>query len=573
MILQWILVLTTAVLVHSGQIVHAPSGTFQGTFWKTKHDITHNAFLGIPYAKPPVGERRFKPPEMIPPLGVYDATEFKAFCIQINLLPPMHGLGPGEEDCLYLNIFSPESADAAAGDLKSVFVFFHGGGNFNGQANIYNPGQLVTTQDIIVVTVGYRLGYLGFLSTLSPGCEGNFGLKDQILSVAWVKENIQAFGGDPGSITIGGESAGAIDVSFLTIASGTRNLFARAFSMSGLTGVQHPFIVRNAKSTAIKVGRQAECLKEGQPDPTSDEDFDRLVQCLREVPATVFGIEYTPAVPELGPVEYGDLFPKKIEDLFNDESYLHSLNFFERDYLIGFDYNEGDIFTVMNNEVEKSLPEDVRKNLPPNGMFRGTVTHFLSSKFGPVSETVVSNVIDYYSSSYEVSPLADFAADAIFHIPTFEWASAATRGLAMEDSKVHMFRFVHWPKFMAGPYKGMIHGTDLLYLFDLDPDFLKKIIDLHINGSLWGEEDDYLKEKYISMVADFIKTGNPGLSVDPELPTPWLPFDQQEGHYLQFGITPELKTQFKPERLFFWATQIPEWIEEYPVDQTTHTEL
>lgn len=236
-------------------------------------------------------------------------------------------------------------------------------------------------------------------------------------------------------LQIGGESAGAMDTSFLAIASGTRNLFARAFSMSGLMGVQHPLMIRNPKSTAIKIGREAQCIKEGQPDPTSDEDFDGLVQCLREVPATVFGIDYTTAIPELGPVEYGDLFPKKIKDLFNDESYLHSLNFFERDYLIGFDYNEGDLFTVMNSEVEKTLPEDVKKNLPPNGMFRGTVTHYLSTIFGPVSEMVINNVMDYYSNSYEVSPLADFGADAIFHIPIFEWASAATRGVAMEDSK------------------------------------------------------------------------------------------------------------------------------------------
>ncbi|CAL1528512.1 unnamed protein product, partial [Lymnaea stagnalis] len=183
--------------------VKAPSGTFQGTTLISRSGRAYSAFLGIPYAKPPVEDLRFRPPVPATDLdSVYDASEFKPICIQLNLLPGGRDFGPGDEDCLYLNVYAPESGVSKKGEQKKVFVFIHGGGNLEGFTNIYIPGQLVTEQDIIVVTISYRLGYLGFLSTLTPSCEGNFGLKDQLLAISWVKENILAFGGDPNDITV-----------------------------------------------------------------------------------------------------------------------------------------------------------------------------------------------------------------------------------------------------------------------------------------------------------------------------------------------------------------------------------
>ncbi|CAL1528513.1 unnamed protein product [Lymnaea stagnalis] len=574
MLLTWWLSLAIIHTVVSTPLVKAPSGTFQGTTLISKSGRAYSAFLGIPYAKPPVEDLRFRPPVPATALdGVYDATEFKPICIQVNIVPVGHDFGPGEEDCLYLNIYAPESAVSNKEEQKKVFVFIYGGGNCNGFTNIYIPGQLVTEQDIIVVTISYRLGYLGFLSTLTPSCEGNFGLKDQLLAISWVKENILAFGGDPNDITVGGESAGAIDISFLSLVPDSKNLFTKAFPMSGLSSVKHPAVVRNPLPTFVQTAQKAGCLGEGQDELDSDDDLDEIVDCLRKVPASTFGMDFGFKIPDLGPVEYGSLFPKPIEELFNDESYLDSIKFFDRDYLISFVYNEGDFFNIIKQEAEALLSEEQRKAFPPNAWTLGIMTQFVNSAFGPVSDKVIEKVMEYYNKNYEINPLADFAADALFHIPTIDWANTATRGFSIEKSKVHMLRFVHWPMFMAGPYKGMVHGTDLLYLFDTEPEFINKIINLHVNGSLWGEEDDYLKQKYISIAADFIKTGNPGISLGSALPVGWPAYDEHEGHYLQFGLRLEVKTQFKPERVRLWSTQIPEWIDTFPLEQPDHSEL
>ncbi|XP_055887058.1 cocaine esterase-like isoform X3 [Biomphalaria glabrata] len=566
--------LAVVALVHASHIVRSHSGTFHGLTKEAANGLTYKAFLGIPYAQPPVGELRFRPPVplVLEGKGDYYATEFKPFCIQINPVKTTHDFGLGEEDCLYLNVYSPNSA-GEQGSLKKVFVFVHGGGNMNGMSDLYLPGRLVTEKDVIVVTINYRLGYLGFLSSLSPECEGNFGLLDQLLAISWVKENIVNFGGDSYDITIGGESAGGIDVSFLNLVPHSRDLFTRSISFSGMSGVAQPLVVRDPKATFVQIAKQFECLNAAVSDPKSQQEMEEIVECLRGVPAEKFGFEAIVSVPDIGPVAYGDLFPGPLVNLFNDKNYLDSINFYERAYFISLCYNEGDIFNVVNENILANLPEEQRKAIPPNAMQFNTFSRFLSDKFGPVSNQVVAKVIEYYNWNYEVNPLADFSADAIFHIPTLQWAAAATKGLATENNKIRLFRFVHWPKMLTGPYKGLIHGMDLLYLFDLDPEFINKIINLHVNGSLWDDTEEYLKNKYLSIIGDFINTGNPALSLEEDLPGGWPPFDEQEGHYLQFGLTPQIKTQLKADGVQLWSQQIPEWIREYPLEQPVHLEL
>ncbi|KAH9504671.1 hypothetical protein Btru_062547 [Bulinus truncatus] len=558
--------------VNAEPFAKSNSGSFHGITKEAKNGMTYKAFLGIPYAEPPVGELRFQPPVPLIIKEKHLATEFKPFCIQINVINPSHDFGQGKEDCLYLNIYTPESAEEN-GNLKKVLVFIHGGGNMNGFSDLFIPGRLVTEKDIIVVTINYRLGFLGFLSTLTPDCEGNYGLMDQLLAISWVKENIANFGGDPYDITISGESSGGIDVSLLSLVPQSKGLFSRAFSMSGMTGVAQPLVVKSPVKTFIQLSRQVECLKDGEDDPNSEQELAELLTCLKEVPASQFGTVSTFQIPDIGPVIYGSLFPASIENLFQDKNYLDSIKFFDRDYLISLLFNEGDIFNAINDHILSLLPDEQRQAMPPNSMYLGTVSSFLTNAFGPVSQQVVTKVAEYYNKNYEVNPLADFAADAIFNIPTLQWATAATEGLTVENSKVYMFRVVHWPKMMTGPIKGFVHGCDLMYLFDIDPDFVNKIINLQINGSLWDESDEFLKNTYLNTIGDFIKTGNPSLTLVEDLPTGWPAFDGQDGHYLQFGLTPQIKTKLKSERVQLWSHQIPEWIKEYPIKQPAHMEL
>jgi para-nitrobenzyl esterase len=205
------------------------------------------AFKGVPFAAPPVGERRWRPPE--PPLpwpGVRAATTFGNSCVQAirrSLLPwteeYMFRNGV-DEDCLALNVWTPTAAVGAAGSARPVLVYIHGGAfdSGSGEVLLYD-GEGLAKKGLVVVTINYRLGVFGFfchagLSAESPqhSC-GNYGLLDQIAALRWVKRNIAAFGGDPDNVTVAGQSAGASSVHYLTFSPLAKGLFQRAIAQSG----------------------------------------------------------------------------------------------------------------------------------------------------------------------------------------------------------------------------------------------------------------------------------------------------------------------------------------------------
>jgi para-nitrobenzyl esterase len=216
-----------------GPIVKAPAGALEGQMEGDLH-----VFKGIPFALPPVGAARWNPPSpMTRWTGVRKATEFGAACWQpkptlstIYTRNPM----PMSEDCLTLNIWTPIHAKNAP-----VFFWIYGGALVGGASREENyDGARLAARDIVVVSINYRLGVLGWLahpelSKESPlGVSGNYGLLDQIEALKWVHSNIRAFGGDPSNVTIAGESAGALSVMYLMAAPPARGLFAKAIAES-----------------------------------------------------------------------------------------------------------------------------------------------------------------------------------------------------------------------------------------------------------------------------------------------------------------------------------------------------
>jgi para-nitrobenzyl esterase len=191
------------------------------------------AFKGIPFAQPPAGELRWREPQPLKPwTGLRTATEFGAPCVQ----PGAEGAN-SKEDCLYLNVWTPEWPAKAR---KPVMVWIHGGGNFAGAAS--NPtydGESLARHGVVLVSASYRLGVFGFfahpeLTKESPHhVSGNYGLLDQIAALRWVHDNIAAFGGDPGNVTIFGESAGSLDVNVLMASPLSKGLFQRVIGESG----------------------------------------------------------------------------------------------------------------------------------------------------------------------------------------------------------------------------------------------------------------------------------------------------------------------------------------------------
>jgi para-nitrobenzyl esterase len=197
-----------------------------------------HAYLGIPFASPPVGGLRWRPPQPLERWdGVRDATQFGPAPVQKSFLDALIGdLGTQSEDCLYLNVWTPVVSQTAK---LPVMIWIHGGGFVAGATNqpVFNGARLAE-RGVVVVSVAYRVGVLGFLahpelSGEGSGTSGNYGLLDQIAGLRWVQENITAFGGDSGNVTIFGESAGGIAVSMLAASPHARGLFHRAISQSG----------------------------------------------------------------------------------------------------------------------------------------------------------------------------------------------------------------------------------------------------------------------------------------------------------------------------------------------------
>ncbi|MCX6512823.1 MAG: carboxylesterase/lipase family protein [Actinobacteria bacterium] len=197
------------------------------------------AFLGVPYAAAPIGPLRWHAPQALEPWsGIRQALDFGAIAPQPPMIPGMAIPGDPEddsEDCLNLNIWTP----ACDGEQRPVMVFIHGGSfvTGTGASIIYRGDRLVRRGDVVVVTINYRLGALGFLAHRAlrdaDGQVGNYGLMDQVAALEWVRENIAGFGGDPGNVTLFGESAGSIGIAALLGAPSARGLFQRAILESG----------------------------------------------------------------------------------------------------------------------------------------------------------------------------------------------------------------------------------------------------------------------------------------------------------------------------------------------------
>ncbi|HJQ45363.1 MAG TPA: carboxylesterase family protein [Amycolatopsis sp.] len=277
-----------------GDVVRTGGGLVRGVV-----AADHRTFSGIPYAAPPVGDLRWRSPQPAAPWGgVRDATRAG------NVCPQETG---GSEDCLNLNVTAPRGAERLP-----VLVWLHGGGFVGGAGSAYDPTRLAVEGGLVVVTINYRLGALGFLDAGEDPAAGNFGLADQQAALRWVRDNIAAFGGGPGNVTLAGQSAGAYSVCAQLAAPGARGLFGKAIIQSGPCA--NPLLgVGEARRRAADLLAQKGCAD---------------LACLRSKPAAdLVGLGSTGVISATGtlarmpwvPVIGGDFLPRQPVDALPTE--------------------------------------------------------------------------------------------------------------------------------------------------------------------------------------------------------------------------------------------------------------
>nr|AJN91196.1 carboxylesterase [Cnaphalocrocis medinalis] len=268
---SFLLLVALAAGQGSNPVVRVAHGLLQGSWKVSTNGRTYASFQGIPYARPPVGKYRFREPQQLKPwTGTWDATKPLSACLQYD---PFDKKIVGSENCLFVNVYTP---NLNAGSNLPVVVFIHGGAFMYGTSSLYGAENFMD-RDVVIVTVNYRLGPLGFLSSGDEQAPGNAGLKDQAFALRWVQNNIMMFGGNPNSVTLTGCSAGGASVHYHYLSPWSKGYFARgiAFSGSAFATWTH----------AVKAAQKARGLASivGCPTATTRE----MVDCLKYRPAEV----------------------------------------------------------------------------------------------------------------------------------------------------------------------------------------------------------------------------------------------------------------------------------------------
>ncbi|KAH8022913.1 hypothetical protein HPB51_006271 [Rhipicephalus microplus] len=261
-------------------IVFTNEGPIKGRFVKVL-DNEIKEFLGIPYAKPPIGSLRFKKPQAAEPWhGVYDATQARDSCVQPVYWEVFEIPTALSEDCLYLNVWKPFSSTRYG---FPVLFWVHGGMFQVGSAYEarYNGSALAALNNVVVVSCNFRLSLLSFMDLNHTMTPGNLALWDQRAALQWVQRNIRAFGGDPGSVTVFGESSGAMLIHGHILSPHSRGLFHRVFLMSGSMSTDS--CVNSVPKSIAGVNRISEALGCGRYEGATDPA--ELLDCLRDLPA------------------------------------------------------------------------------------------------------------------------------------------------------------------------------------------------------------------------------------------------------------------------------------------------
>jgi para-nitrobenzyl esterase len=484
--------------------VKTGSGKILGAFTA---DQQVRAFKGIPYAAPPVGDLRWQPPQpAVSWKGVRPAKDFGPRCIQSATYPDMtfHDPGPSE-DCLTLNVWAPVHARNLP-----VMVWIYGGGFVSGSTSeARQDGQFLAHRDVIVVSMNYRLGIFGFfvhpeLAAESPHhASGNCGLLDQAAAIAWVKQNIGAFGGDPNNITLFGESAGSFSVSAQMASPLTKDLIAKAIGESGA-----PF------SSSLQYASNAE--REASDSAFAKTAFhtSNLAE-LRKISAdAILKAAMAKDAPRFGPDIDGYFLPAPVAGIYAAGRQAHI------PLLAGWNADEGR-GAVLQAKVKP------------------TAASFAAAAQASYGADAASFLAAYPASTdaEAIASAGDLAGDRFIAFGTWRWLEAQVKTGA---SPVYRYFFT-----LGSPGDrnhaaalGAFHSDDIEYVFgtlDSRP------------GAAWRPEDRRLSEQIGQYWTNFARTGNPNA---PGLPQ-WPVYAPAEWPVMVLDATPAAKPDPIRQRYLF----------------------
>ncbi|XP_078581297.1 acetylcholinesterase-like [Branchiostoma floridae x Branchiostoma japonicum] len=445
-------------------------------------------FKGVPYAEPPVGRLRFRPPRPRSLAGELDARAFGMVCPQAGYGPDVPDPSVQSEDCLTLNLYVPKPAPQDG----AVMVWIHGGAFQMGSGSGYDATALAAIGDVIVVTFNYRLGPLGFLSTGDVVSPGNFGMLDQVEVLKWVQQNIQAFGGNPDKVTIFGESAGGASVGMHLVSPASRGLFSRAIMQSG-TGLTDFAFRPSGVADAVSLAEQLAC---------NTSSSRTMVSCLREVEAQVLVNSQPQQMLKAKwiPVLDENFLPRSPRDSFQDGDFHRSA------ILLGTASDEGALMLLMEQPTFLTM-QNPGISRPD---YESIISNWAGYMYGDAADLVTEAVLYRYTDWSDASDSANRVqyvrqtTDFYFVCPTNQIADI----YAGAGQNVYVYQLTHRSGASnTPPWVGVRHADDVQYVFGfplLPPYDLPE----------YELQDETLAVNVIRFWSNFAHTGNPNRDAD-----------------------------------------------------------
>lgn len=519
--------------------VRISDGILEGEKINNQYGGIYYSFKGIPYAKPPLGDLRFQAPQPVEPWGgIRNASKLGSESYQIDVFFTKAILG--QEDCLYLNVYTP---DIAPKESFPVMVWIHGGGYISGHGNdsLYGPEFLVN-KNVILVTLNYRVGILGFLSLETEDIPGNAGMKDQVAALKWVQKNIKSFGGDPTNVTIFGESAGGSSVSFHLVSPMSAGLFKRAIIQSGALTCRWAKCLR-PRDRALILAKKLGCYT---------EDDKKLANFFKSQPMESF------LDPKMA-ITMTENFRDNCElfvGIVNEKQFGNSERFFYDDLklniqkgvevMIGYCEHDGVMGLLPGAQTVMNQANIYHEYFVPNPIAYKTTTSeqldigkvIKKFYFGDeiISEKNVDKLVKFFTADlfmYSIVVLSRMiAARNINKVYLYKFSCKSKRNIVTK-----VFDGTN----VLGDKIHVSHADDLAYIFPM------KVSQEDVDKN---SKEYQMIETVTKLWTNFAKFGCP--TPDSSMGVQWLPFTKEKQNFVNIGDTIVADCNPEEEEVRFW---------------------